>query len=111
VWDLAHETLTRVTTDPGLDQSPLWTPDGRSLIFTSQAGGVLGALFRQAADGSGIAERLTASQTIIRAPGFVPDGSALLYNDSADVMMLTLAGDRRVQPVVQTPELEGNGVM
>ena len=53
VWDLARETLTRVTTDPGLDQSPVWMPDGRRLVFTTEAGGVLGALFWQAADGSG----------------------------------------------------------
>src|SRR5262245_26782788 len=29
VWDFARETLARVTTDPGPDQSPVWTPDGR----------------------------------------------------------------------------------
>ena len=40
----------------GLDQSPVWTPDGRRLVFTSQAGGVLGSLFWQAADGTGVAE-------------------------------------------------------
>ena len=111
VWDLAREMLTRVTTDPGLDQSPLWTPDGHGLIFTSQAGGVRGALFRQAADGTGIAERLTDSPTIRRATAFVPDGSAVLYNDGADIMMLTLGGDRRVRPVVQTPQAERTGVI
>jgi Tol biopolymer transport system component len=104
--------LTRVTTDPGLDQSPLWTPDGRGLIFTSQAGGVLGALFRQAADGTGIAERLTDSPTAIRrATAFVPDGSAVLYTDGTDIMMLTLGGDHRVRPVVQTPQVERAGVI
>ena len=111
VWDLAREMLTRVTTDPGLDQSPLWTPDGRGLIFTSQAGGVLGALFRQAADGTGIAERLTDSPVIRRATGFVPDGSAVLLNDGADIMMLTLGGDHRVRPVVQTRQAERAGVI
>ena len=55
VWHLARETLTRVTTDPGLDETPVWMPDGRRLVFTSQAGGVLGSLFWQAADGSGVA--------------------------------------------------------
>ena len=111
VWDLAREMLTRVTTDPGLDQSPLWTPDGRGLIFTSQAGGVLGALFRQAADGTGIAERLTDSPSARRATTFVPDGSAVRYNDGADIMMLTLGGDHRVRPVVQTPQAERSGVI
>jgi len=112
VWDLRREMLTRVTTDPGLDQSPLWTPDGRGLIFTSQAGGMLGGLFRQAADGTGIAERLTGSPTTIRrATAFVPDGSAVLYNDGTDIMMLTLGGDPRVRPVLQTPQAERAGVI
>ncbi len=111
VWDLAREMLTRVTTDPGLDQSPLWTPDGHGLIFTSQAGGVLGALFRQAADGTGTAERLSDSPTIRRATAFVPDGSAVLYDDRADIMMLTLGGDHNVRPVVQTPQAERAGVI
>jgi Tol biopolymer transport system component len=59
VWHLARHTLTRVTTDPGLDEDPVWSPDGLRLIFTSQADGAIGSLFRQAPDGSGTAERLT----------------------------------------------------
>jgi serine/threonine-protein kinase len=111
VWDLAREMLTRVTTDPGPDQSPLWTPDGRALIFTSQAGGVLGALFRQAADGTGVAERLSDGPAIRRATAFVPDGSAVLFNDDADIMMLTMGREHRTQPVIQTSQLEQDGVI
>ena len=51
VWDLGRETLTRVTTDAGVDHAPLWMPDGQRLIFTR--GNTTGALFWQAADGSG----------------------------------------------------------
>ncbi len=109
VWDLARETLARVTTDPSLDHSPLWTPDGRRLIFTR--GGNMGALFWQAADGSGPAERLTESSTIRRATSVLSDSSAVLYTQNADVMMLTLDKGRRVQPVVRTPQPEQHGVI
>ena len=108
VWDLARATLTRVTTDPGLDQSPVWTPDGRRLFFSSQAGGVLGSLFWQAADGTGAAERLTESRYIQRPSAVLADGSGVLFLETADILLLTLAGDRRVLPVVQTPRDEGN---
>ena len=37
VWDFARETLTRVTFDPGLEQAPTWMPDGRRMVFSSQA--------------------------------------------------------------------------
>jgi serine/threonine-protein kinase len=109
VWDLARETLTRVTTDAGVDHSPLWTPDGQRLIFTR--GDNMGALFWQAADGSGPAERLIESSTIRRATSVLSAGSAVLFTEVADVMMLTLDEGRRVHPVVRTPQPEQHGVI
>jgi hypothetical protein len=38
VWDLARHILTRVTIDPGLDESPVWMPDGRRLVFAVSRG-------------------------------------------------------------------------
>ena len=56
VFDFSRETLQRVTSDPGIESAPAWIPDGQRLVFTSRAGGVTGALFSQAADGTGPAE-------------------------------------------------------
>ena len=39
VYDFARATLTRLTTDEGTDRSPLWTPDGQRIIFTSMRAG------------------------------------------------------------------------
>ena len=35
IWtfDLSRKTLTRLTIDPGVDGYPVWTPDGRRIIF------------------------------------------------------------------------------
>ncbi len=33
IWDLARETLTRLTFDPGPDTHPVWTPDGQRMLF------------------------------------------------------------------------------
>ena len=112
VWDLTRKTLTRVTTDPGSDQSPVWMPDGRRLLFSSQAGGVLGSLFWQAADGTGTAERLLIDSPYVQRPSsVVADGTRVLFMEGADLMMLTLGNDRRVQPVIQTAQIEQNGVI
>ena len=102
VWDLARETLTQVTTDPGQDETPVWTPDGRRIIFTSQTGGTLGSLFWRAADGTGVAEPLVASETIQRASSVLPDGSRLLFTEPSGLMALSLDGKRSVVPLMRT---------
>ena len=119
VWDLARETLIRVTSDAGIDQAPVWMPDGRRLVFSSQAGGAAGgSLFWQAADGTGKAERLTESRNFQRPSAVLADGTGVLFSEftgvaptAADVMMLTLEKDRRVQPLVQSPLGDRNGVI
>ena len=35
VYDLARETLTRLTFDAAQDSFPLWTPDGSRVVFQS----------------------------------------------------------------------------
>jgi hypothetical protein len=111
VWDFARQTLTRVTSDPGLDGAPVWMPDGIRMVFTSQAGGAVASLFRRAADGTGAAERLTQSSRTQIASAVSLDGTRVVFTEGtglSDVMMLTLEKDRRVQPLVQTPAAERN---
>jgi Tol biopolymer transport system component len=64
IWDLARETLRRLTFSPGVDSMPLWTPDGRRIIYMSTRSG-LPSLYSQAIDGSGDGgarvDRLTTS--------------------------------------------------
>ena len=91
VWDLARRVLTRVTTDPGLDENPVWTADGRSLIFTSQTGGASGLLFRRAADGSGPVERLTSGSGPHRASALLPGGDAVLIDAAGAITRLGIA--------------------
>lgn len=109
VWHFARQTLTRVTTDPGLDETPVWTRDGRRLVFTSQAGGVLGSLFWKAADGTGHAEPLSESQSIQRASDVLPNGAKVVFSDGAGLMTLTLDTDRRVEPLVRAQGAGGAG--
>ena len=35
VYEWARDTLTQLTFDPDQDVSPVWTPDGRRLVFGS----------------------------------------------------------------------------
>lgn len=112
VWSFARETLTKITSDPGIDTGPVWMPDGRRLVFTSARDGV-GSLFWQAADGTGSPERLTESPNYQRPSAVLPDGMRVLFweaprKTATDVMMLTLDKDRRVQPLIEEPLVDRN---
>jgi serine/threonine-protein kinase len=116
VWDLGRTTLTRATFDPGLDTFPVWTPDGRRLIFSSDRAGARN-LYWQAADGTGAVERLTESLNQQNAVAVSPDGRRLIFSEeeprtgNGDVMMIELDGSRRVTPLVQSPFIERNGII
>lgn len=111
VWDFAREIMTRVTNSPGLDQSPVWMPDGRRLVFSSQAMGALGSLFGQAADGSGPAERLTQSRSIQRASAVLPDGSGILFSDNEGIHVLALGDKRAVRTLFGSGRAVRTGVV
>ena len=110
IWvsDLARGTLTRLTTDEGRDYSPLWTPDGRRVVFASTREGQP-AIFWKAADGTGLAERLL---TIDEADDLVPfdwssDGGTLVFTavfpeTGGDIGVTPLDDPANWQPLLQT---------
>jgi serine/threonine-protein kinase len=76
-WDIARQTLTRLTADPSLDTSPIWTPDSRRIIFASQRAGVAN-LFSVAPDGATNASRLTTSVNPQVPTSMTPDGRLVI---------------------------------
>jgi len=114
-WELARQTLTRFTLDPGLDAQNAWTPDGKWLIFSSERSGARN-LFRQAADGTGAIERLTESPNLQNVTAITPDGTHIIFAETmpktgSDVMQMTLDGTRRITPLIQTPFTEENAIV
>jgi serine/threonine-protein kinase len=115
VWDLRRATLTRLTLDSSKNWFPVWTPDGRRIVFSSTRGGQLN-LWWQAADGTGAAERLTTSSNNQFATGITPDGTAVAFDEQTptmrrDLLQLALDGTRRVTPLLQTKFDERNGIV
>jgi eukaryotic-like serine/threonine-protein kinase len=106
IWDLERKMLTPLTRDPGEDQHPLWTRDGKGIIFSSNRGGMFN-LWRQATDGTGEPEQLTKSSGPQFATGITPDGTAVVFFESKsapvrdlNVLQLALDETHRVTPLL-----------
>ena len=101
-----RDTLTRLTFEGNANVDPLWTPDGRKIVFK----GNQSRLFWQPADGSGPAEDLTKRELYSNnVPGsFSPDGQVLVFmgnNPTFDLYTLPLR-DGNPQPFLATPSNE-----
>jgi Tol biopolymer transport system component len=101
-WDLTRRTLSRLTVDPAADLRPVWTPDGRRIIFTSARAGAQN-LFWRASDGTGADERLTTSPNLQIPAAVTSDGTKLLVVEvipgkAGDIVAVDLSPANATQP-------------
>ncbi|MCI0554592.1 MAG: protein kinase, partial [Anaerolineae bacterium] len=101
VWsfDLLRGSRSRLTID-GNNVFPVWTPDGRSVTFSSDRAGAYN-IFMQAADGSGEIKQLTKSETYQYTSSWSPDGKLLALNEQGqtdDIYLLSTNGESKWQP-------------
>ena len=110
IWDIARQALTRLTDTPLFDGVPLWSRDGRLVIFASGRNGPQ-SLFTQAADGSAPAQELFKVSTLAHPMSLTGDGLHLLYDyqneaHNSDIMMIPLQGTITPDPPVLDSEYE-----
>jgi eukaryotic-like serine/threonine-protein kinase len=106
LYDLSRETLTRFAFDGKFNTNPVWTPDGKRVVFNSNKEGPVN-LFWQLADGSGGLERLTTSEYLHFPMSLSPNGQVLAFVEVTpttgyDIWTLQL-GDHKAQPFLRTP--------
>ena len=116
IYDAARGLPTRFTFDPAVDREPVWSPDGKTVYFSSNRGKGTFNIYRKASNGTGAEELLLEDAADKYPTGIPPDGSLLLYyrNDpktGGDLWVLPLtqaAGGAKTGPRIflQTPFTE-----
>jgi eukaryotic-like serine/threonine-protein kinase len=114
VWimDLVHGGGTRFTSHPAVDGYPVWSPDGRQLVFESQRNGTFDLWIKPSSGADD--ERLLLGTDDEEIPiDWSPDGRFLLYRSSdesftsSDLWALPMMGENRTPiPVANTPFAE-----
>jgi serine/threonine protein kinase/WD40 repeat protein len=112
IWDIIHENMRQLTFDEADDCFPLWTRDGKRIVFTSNRKHNTGVYWK-AADGTGEDELLCSlSEEILLPWSWSADGKTLAlisvtYESTlADIVTLCLDGDKTVKPLLQTGQWE-----
>jgi serine/threonine-protein kinase len=99
IWvkDLDRDTPSRLSFLPDRNQWPVWTPDGKNIVFQSADAAAPG-LYWIRSDGSGEAQRLTDGKLLESPYSFSPDGSRLAFSQegnrgSFDIFTAPIEGD------------------
>ena len=113
LWLIDQERETRFTFDPADETSPVWSPDGSQVAFTSSRAGSFG-IYVKSSTGAGNEELLLKSNNPKISHDWSPDGRFILYADidpktGNDLWILPLFGDRKPFVFLQTPFGEGQG--
>ena len=109
IYDLGADSLTRATFD-GASAAPIWTPDGKRLVFSSTKDGRR-EIYWQPADGAGQPERLVGDDHSVWAGNWSPDQRTLAYTrqpptDRNDIGLLRLGERPTTGLVVSSTALE-----
>ncbi|MGA3210395.1 MAG: protein kinase [Terriglobales bacterium] len=112
VWvlDLARGVRTRLTFGPVQNYSPVWSPDGKWIAYTSDRNGHSN-LFRKPSDGSGAEELLVTDDHVTLATDWSRDGKYLLYSrgpsgSNWEIWALPIEGEHK--PFLVVPHAPGS---
>jgi serine/threonine protein kinase len=114
VYDLARESLGRVTSSPTTQMNPVWTPDGRRLYFVFEE--PVFHIYSRAVDGGQEPQLVLGGPADMRPQSVSPDGQFLVYRRDdpvtrSGIWLLPLTGDKKPRVFVDTPSDEEGGLV
>jgi eukaryotic-like serine/threonine-protein kinase len=115
IYDIQRGIRTRFTFDPINEQFPIWTDDGRSIVYSKSKEGVE-TLVMKSSIGAGVEEILTQSNRLMIPNSWSPDGKYLAYFTAGDPQtgfdswILPIENGKDPYPFLQTQFNEGGPV-
>jgi Tol biopolymer transport system component len=107
--DVGRHSRARLTFDTAEDSTPVWSPDGRTIVFSSDRRETVD-LYLKASNGLGREELLWSAPGSQYATDWSPDGKYVLVDDehaaNIDVFLVPTAGDRRPVPLLNSSARE-----
>jgi Tol biopolymer transport system component len=114
IWirDLVRGTTSRFTFDPERDFAPVWSADGRKIVFTKAL--KVWDLYVKDAAGTGEPQLLLQSDERKFPTDWSKDGAYVVFDSFGkdtgwDLWALPLSGDKKPVPLVRTKFVELNG--
>jgi serine/threonine protein kinase/Tol biopolymer transport system component len=111
IHELARDVTRRLTSDRGTENSPIWSPDGKTIVYSADRQGPPN-LHARSVDGSGAEWEVAPASIGPQNTGAVtPDGGSVLYVQhnrgmGTDIMLVPLDGRAPPKPIVQTPQAD-----
>jgi serine/threonine protein kinase len=110
VYDISRKLSIRLTFNPKLENDPIWSPDGKKIIYTSDHGDGRGVFIKNA-DGTGDERKLLSYGSDIFATSWIKDGKWICVTDSPhrDILVYTADGQKPPIKFLQTDFVEEEG--
>jgi len=111
LYDVTRTISTRVTFDPASEWQPIWSPDGKRMVYATERQGT--GLYMKNSDGTESEQELLKSLETKSPLDWSPDGQFIIYMDinesgGVDLMLLPLEGKREPIPFANTKFKENN---